>query len=133
MKLRYLAALAVTGAVLAFAGSAIAGRQSFPTTIIYSGSEPTGPGGTFVSSGHLSSPRPQCRALRLVKLVGHYPSGRTELLDLDLTSLNGAWATKADLTDTDRVRARVTKYTYGRRGNRKVCQPDSVGFPSPTQ
>ena len=81
----------------------------------------------------MRSPRFQCRALRLVKLIGHYPSGRTELLDLDLTSAGGAWATKADLTETDRVKARVAKYTYGRRGNRKVCQPDSVVFPTPTQ
>lgn len=133
MKIRYVAVLAVTGAVLMCAGIAMAGRQSFPTTITHDGSVPVGAGGTFVSSGHLTSPRFQCRVLRLVKLVGHYPSGRTELLDLDLTSAGGAWATKANLTETDRVRARVAKYRFGRRGNRKVCQPDSVVFPSPTQ
>jgi hypothetical protein len=115
------------------AGIAMAGRQSFPSTITHDGSVPVGGGGIFVSSGHVTSPRFQCRVLRLVKLVGHYPSGRTELLDLDLTSAGGAWATKADLTETDRVRARVAKYKFGRRGNRKVCQPDSVVFPSPTQ
>ena len=131
MKLRYLSVLAVTGVVLLCASSAMA-RRSFPTTINYDGSALVGTAGTFVSSGHLSSPRPQCRFLRFVKLIGHYPSGRTELLDLDFTSLFGAWATKADLTDTDRVIARVAKYTFGRKGHRKVCRPDSVGFPPPT-
>jgi hypothetical protein len=130
VKPKYLAVLAVTGAVLLCASSAMA-RRSFPTTINYDDSAPVGTGGTFVSSGHLSSPRIQCRALRVVKLIGHYPSGRTELLDIDFTSFNGAWATKADLTGTDHLTARVTKYKFGRKGHRKVCQPDSVGFPSP--
>ena len=76
MKLRYLAVLAATGAVLLFASSAIA-RTSFPTTITHDGSVALGAGGTFVDSGHVSSPRFQCRALRIVTLFGHYPSGRT--------------------------------------------------------
>jgi hypothetical protein len=129
VKLRNLAVLAVTGAVLLFASSAIA-RKSFPTTITHDGSVPLA-GGYFVESGHVSSPRFQCRSLRLVKLIGHYPSGRTELLDIDLTSARGAWATKADLTGTDRLRARVGKYTFRRHGHRKVCRADSVVFPAP--
>ncbi len=131
MKLRYLAALATTGAVLLFASSAVA-RTSFRTTITHDGSVALGAGGFYVDSGHLSSPRFQCRVLRLVKLIGHYPSGRTKLLDIDLTSFNGAWATKADLTGTDRLRARVAKSTFGRRGDRKVCRANSVVFPAPT-
>jgi len=131
VRFRHLAVLAVTGAVvLLFASSAMA-RRSFETTINYDGSAPVGTGGIFVSSGHLSSSRVQCRVLRLVKLVGHYPSGRTELLDIDFTSFRGAWATKADLTDTDHATARVAKYTFGRKGHRKVCRADSVTFPSP--
>jgi hypothetical protein len=129
VKLRYLAVLAATGAVLLFASSAIA-RTVFPTTITHDGSVPLA-GGYFVESGHLSSPRFQCRLLRVVKLVGHYPSGRTQLLDIDFTSARGAWATKADLTGTDHLTARVTKYKFGRRGHRKVCRPDSVVFPAP--
>ena len=132
MKLRYLAALATTGAVLLLASSAMA-RTSFRTTITHDGSVALGSGGGFfVDSGHLSSPRFQCRVLRLVKLIGHYPSGRTKLLDIDLTSFSGAWATKADLTGTDRLRARVAKSTFGRRGDRKVCRANSVVFPAPT-
>ncbi|MEK6272229.1 MAG: hypothetical protein AABM42_06235 [Actinomycetota bacterium] len=125
-----MAVLAATGAVLLFASSAIA-RTSFPTTITHDGSVPLGDGGTFVDSGHVTSPRFRCRALRIVTLTGHYPSGRTELLDIDLTSAGGAWATKADLTGTDRVRARARKYTFGRQGHRKVCRADSVVFPAP--
>jgi hypothetical protein len=130
VKLRYLAALATTCAVLLFASSAMA-RTSFPTTITHDGSVALGTGGTYLNSGHVSSPRLQCRVLRIVKLFGHYPSGRTELLDIDFTSFRGAWATKADLTGTDRLRARVTKYRFGRR-DRKVCRADSVVFPPPT-
>jgi hypothetical protein len=130
VKLRNLAVLVATGAVLLFAGSAIA-RTSFPTTITHDGSVALGAGGTFVDSGHVSAPRFQCRVLRVVKLIGHYPSGRRELLDIDLTSAGGAWATKADLTGTDRVKARVRKYTFGRRGHRKVCQADAVIFSAP--
>jgi hypothetical protein len=130
VKLRYLAVLAATGAVLLCASSAMA-RRSFPTTITHDTTVALGTGGIYVDSGHVSSPRFQCRLLRVVKLIGHYPSGRTQLLDIDLTSFRGAWATKADLTGTDRLRARVTKSKFGRRGHRKVCQADSVGFPAP--
>jgi hypothetical protein len=131
VKLRYFSVLAVTGVVLLCASSAMA-RRSFPTTINYDGSAPVGTGGTFVSSGHLSSPQFRCRSFRLVILFGHYPSGRTEPLDLDLTSVHGAWATKADLTGTDRVRATVARSTFRRHGKRKVCRSDSVVFPTPT-
>ena len=129
MKLRYLVVLAAMGAILVFASSAMA-RRVFPTTIIHDGSAAL-TGGYSVESGHLSTPRSQCRLLRLVKLIGHYPSGSTKVLDLDLTSFRGAWAMKADLTGTDHLTARVTKYKFGRRGHRKVCQADSVGFSPP--
>jgi hypothetical protein len=131
VKLRNLAVLAATGAVLLFASSAIA-RTSFPTTITHDGSVALGAGGTFVDSGHVTSPQFRCRSLRLVTLIGHYPSGRTELLDLDLTSAKGAWATKADLTGTDRVKARVRSSSFRRHGHRKVCQADTVVFPTPS-
>ena len=130
MKLRNLAVLAATGAVLLFASSAIA-RTSFPTTITHDGFVPLGDGGTFIDSGTVTSPRFRCRALRIVTLTGHYPSGRRKLLDIDVTSARGAWATKADLTGTDRVMARVRKSSFRRHGNRKVCQRDSVVFPTP--
>jgi hypothetical protein len=90
-----------------------------------------GAGGTYVDSGHVISPQFRCRYLRIVTLIGHYPSGRTKLLDADLTSLNGAWATKADLTGTDRVKARVRKSSFRRHGDRKVCRADTVVFPAP--
>jgi len=131
VKLRYLAVLAATGAALLFASSAMA-RRSFPTTITHDGSVALGAGGIYLDSGHVTSPQPRCRFLRLVTLIGHYPSGRTELLDLDLTSAGGAWATKADLTGTDRVKVRVRQSTFRRHGKRKVCRADTVVFPTPT-
>jgi hypothetical protein len=131
VKLRYLAVLAATGAVLLFASSAMA-RRSFPTTITHDGSVALGAGGTFVDSGHVSSPNHRCEFFRVVTLIGHYPSGRTKLLDIDLTSFfGGAWGTKADLTGTDRLQARARKSSFRRHGHRKVCQADAVVFPAP--
>ena len=124
MKLRYLAVLAVTGAVLLCASSAMA-RRSFPSTITHDGSVPVG-GGLVVSSGHVSSPQFRCRGFRAVTLIGHFPSGRTELLDIDITSALGAWGTKADFSGTDQLKARVRKSTFRRHGKRKVCRADSV-------
>jgi hypothetical protein len=131
VKLRYLAVLAVTGAVLLCASSAMA-RKSFPTTITHDGSVALGSGGIYLDSGHVSSPQFRCRFFRVVGLIGHYPSGRTEALDLGFTSIRGAWATKADLTGTDRVRATVARSTFRRHGKRKVCRADYVTFPTPT-
>jgi hypothetical protein len=132
VKLRYLAVLATTGAVLLFANSAMA-RRSFPTTITHENSTPLGTEGTFVDSGHVSSPNHRCESFRVVTLIGHYPSGRTELLDIDLTSFfGGAWGTKADLTGTDRVKARARKSSFRRHGHRKVCQADTVVFQAPS-
>ena len=130
MKLRYLAALATTGAVLLFASSAMA-RKSFPSTITHDGSVALGTGGIYVDSGHVTSPQFRCRDLRFFALIGHYPSGRTEVLDIGLTSIMGAWATKADLTGTDRLRATVARSTFRKHGKRKICRSDSVVFPSP--
>jgi hypothetical protein len=131
VKLRYLAVFAATGIVLFCASSALA-RRSFPTTITHDGSVALGTGGTFVDSGHVSSPNPRCEPFRVVTLIGRYPSGRTKLLDIDLTSfLGGAWATRADLTGTDLLKARVRRSSFRRHGHRKVCRADSVAFPAP--
>ena len=131
MKLRYLAVLAAMGVVLLCASSALA-RRSFPTTITHDGSVALGTEGIYLDSGNVSSPNHRCEFFRVVTLIGHYPSGRTKLLDIDLTSfLGGAWATKADLTGTDRLKARVRRSTFRRHGHRKVCQADTVVFPAP--
>jgi hypothetical protein len=113
------------------ASSALA-RRSFPTTITHEASTPVGVDGTFVDSGYVSSPNHRCEFFRVVTLIGHYPSGREKLLDIDLTSfLGGAWATRADLTGTDLLKARVRRSSFRRHGHRKVCRADSVAFPPP--
>ena len=129
MKLRYLAVLAATGAVLLCASSAIA--RSFPTAITHDGSVALGATGTFVDSCRVKSRKGRCRILRLVKLVGHYPNGTTQLLDIDFTSLEGAWGTKANLTGVDHAKAVATRFAFGRHGHRKVCRPASVVFSVP--
>ena len=126
MKLRYLAVLAVTGAVLLCASSATA--RSFPTTITHDGSVALGATGTYLDSGRVKSSKGACRSLRLVKLVGYYPNGTKKLLDVDISSLLGAWGTKADLTGVERAKAVATRFKFGRHGHRKVCRSASVSF-----
>jgi hypothetical protein len=126
MKLTYLALLAATAAVLVCASSAMA--RSFPTTITHDGSVALGTTGISVDSGRVRSPKPFCQLFRIVKLVGHYPGGTTKLLDVDFTSVKGAWGTKADLTGADRVTARATRFAFRRHGHRKVCLADAVSF-----
>jgi hypothetical protein len=126
MKLTYFALLAATAAVLVCASSAMA--RSFPTTITHDGSVALGTTGISVDSGRVRSPKPFCQLFRIVKLVGHYPGGTTKLLDVDFTSVKGAWGTKADLTGADRVTARATRFAFRRHGHRKVCLADAVSF-----
>jgi hypothetical protein len=127
MKLRYLAMLAATGALLLGADSAIA--RSFPTTITYDGSAPVGGGNTVIDSGHVSSPKRFCTYFRSVTLIGHYPNDTKKPLDFDLTSFRGAWATKASHAGADRVRVHVDKQSFRRHGHRKVCRAASVAIP----
>ena len=87
----------------------VAHVRGVETSISHDGSVPLG-GGKFLISGHLDSHRGVCEHYRLVKLVAHYPSGRTRVLDFDLTSFEGgAWAMRANLTGADRLKAKVLR------------------------
>jgi hypothetical protein len=124
MKFRSLVALAlaVSVALLLLASSAIA-RSSFPSAITHVGSESVG-GGKFLDSGRVTSPKGACTRLRVVKLVGQRQSGATELLDFDVTSFSGTWATTAPHAPFGKVTATAVKERLSH--GRIVCKPASV-------
>ncbi len=118
-------------AVVGILGVATASaRTSFPTKITHDGSV-TLPGGETIVSGHVTSSYRLCSLLRAMKLIGHYPDGSAQLLDAALTSIRGAWATKADLSGADRVKAVVTKSAFRIHHRRKVCEPAAVVWALP--
>ncbi len=84
-------------------------------------------GAKALIGGQVISHREVCQINRLVKLTAHYPSGRTQLLDLDITSDGGAWSMKADISGADRLKAKVTREARRRPNNIAV----SGGRPRP--
>ena len=117
--------LLVAGAVLMLGVGAASARTSYPSEITRESSVEL-PGGKTLASGEVTSPYRLCSVLRGVKLIGHYPDGSTELLDVGLTSINGAWATKADLSGADRVKAVALRSAFRVHHRRKVCDRAAV-------
>jgi hypothetical protein len=109
--------------VLLWAGTA--SGTTYSTTITHDGSA-TLTGGSTVDSGHVKSSGRLCSLFRTVKLFAHYPDGSTQLLDIDLTSVRGAWATKADLDGADRVKAKAIRESFRVHHHRKVCKAAAV-------
>ncbi|MGH2963964.1 MAG: hypothetical protein ACRDMH_01100 [Solirubrobacterales bacterium] len=104
---RWIVAL-LTGLVLLLGVTSAVGRSPAPTTITYESTVDLGDGKSLLS-GQVTSHREICQFFRIVKLKAHYPNGRTQLLDDDISSAGGAWAMKADLSGADRLKAKVTK------------------------
>jgi hypothetical protein len=121
MKLRSLVVLVATGAVLVAASSASA-RTSFSSTITHTGSESAG-GGKFIDSGQVTSAKSACERLRGVKLIGQL-NGTSGLVDIDITSFNGAWAARVPHAPFTKITAVAVKERF--HHGRVVCQPASV-------
>ncbi|MGH2925539.1 MAG: hypothetical protein ACRDK1_06135 [Solirubrobacterales bacterium] len=81
--------------------------KHYAATITHDASTDLGDG-TFLVAGHIES-RARCMFLRVVTLRAHYLNGHHRLLDIIFTGFSGAWASKADLTGVDRVKATVRK------------------------
>jgi hypothetical protein len=126
---RWIVMLLAAVAALAVGVGAAGARPSYPTTITRDGSVSL-PGGRTLDSGHLTSTRGLCIHLagRAVKLIGVFPDGTARLLDLSLTSANGAWATKADYRRAVRVKAKVLRIHLRLRGRRLVCRRAVVSW-----
>ena len=109
-----LVTVGVIGAsALATASAHSSKPRHVPTSITHDGAVRLSDGPS-VMSGHVSSHPGICRTFRLVKVTAHYPSGKTRLLDVDVTSDGGAWAVKGDITGVDRLKAKVVKQTLAR-------------------
>ena len=121
-----LAGAAVCAAMLIAPSGAMAGAKHIPVTIYFDGTASAGDG-TTIFSGHVKSRNITCR-IALVELISN-PFG---LLDEDLASFNGAWAMRADDTavaGSTTLGVKATKFRFGRRHHRKVCDPDTVDIP----
>ena len=70
-------------------------------------------------TGDLDS-KSKCVGARTVGLYKQTSSG-FKLMDIDLSSFNGAWATRADLTGTPDLAIKVQRERRGHRG-RVVCK-----------
>jgi hypothetical protein len=84
--------------------------------------------GQSVISGHLRT-RLVCRRGREVRLKTFGPDGITSHPDADLTSINGAWAVKANIDGVSLLKATVTRRNNGvhRDINRRtICEAASV-------
>ncbi len=117
--------LVVAGAALTLGVGVASARTSYPSEITHEDSVAL-PGGKTLVSGQVTSPSRLCSALRGVKLIAHYPDGSNELLDIDLSSVGGAWAAKADLTGADRLKAVAVRSAFRVHHRRKVCNRAAV-------
>ena len=123
MKKWFLAITVVLATMLIAPGSALAGATHIPTNVIFDGEADAGDG-TTVYSGHVESPNRRCAIGAFMGLVAD-----DEFVDLDFTSFNGAWAMKTDPTGVSTLEARVQRFRFGRKGHRKICDPDAVAIP----
>jgi hypothetical protein len=121
----------LVAAVVLTVGVGVAAGRSAGTTITHDDTVALD-GGESLVSGHVESSRGVCRLLRLVKFSAHYPGGKVQLLDLSLTSANGAWAAKADLTGADRLTAKATAVRGKKRRHhhhrRLICKSATVSW-----
>jgi hypothetical protein len=110
-----LAAILIVGAAVAFAA------KRYTTKIVYLGN-----GGSSISDvtiyGDLNS-NAKCVGARSVGLFKKTAQGY-KLIDADLSSFNGAWALRADLTGTPDLAIQVTKEK--RKHGDIVCKPAAI-------
>ena len=110
-----LAATLVVGVSAAFAA------KTYTTHIVFLGNDgPSLQDQTLF--GDLNTNR-KCRSARLMGLFKQTSNGLKEL-DLDFTSLHGAWALRADLTGTPDLTIKATREK--RKHGRVVCKPAKI-------
>ena len=128
---------ALAGSFVLVVGASVAlAAQHFATHIVVEGrSTSSSPGSfDFAASGHLESAKRRCIRGRTVKL--QFKSGdNTRVVDVDRSSLNGAWAVRAHSSSApDHEFVAVASKRFGRPHHRKVCRPareEILFFPGP--
>lgn len=122
MKRKGILVLMLAAAATLAVGVAVASAaRSFATHIVFLGnSGPSIEDQTFY--GDLNT-RPKCRGARLVGLFEQTPNG-SRLRDVDLSSFNGAWALRTDLTGSPDLTVHVKREK--RNHGRVVCKSASI-------
>jgi hypothetical protein len=122
LKRKGILALALAAAATLAVGVAVAfAAKSYSTHIVFLGNNgPTANDQTFF--GDLNS-SPKCRGARLVGLFKQTSKG-SRLLDVDLSSLNGAWALRADVTGLPDLTVHVKREKRSR--GRVVCKAATI-------
>jgi len=117
-----LVVLALAATMLVAVSSAFAAR-SFTTHIAFLGnSGPSAQDQTF--TGDLNT-NAKCRGARKVGLFKETSSG-FRLVDIDLSSFNGAWALRTDVTGSPNLLVRVAREKRSR--GRVVCKPAKLSL-----
>jgi hypothetical protein len=113
-----LIAMLAIGVGVAFAA------HKYRTKIVFlgnSGPTPTSSDQTFY--GDLKSPSSKCLGARKMGLFKKTKTGDYKLLDVDLSSYNGAWALRADINGKPELAITVQKVK--RNHGKVVCGPDT--------
>jgi hypothetical protein len=111
-----LVAMLAVGVGVAFAA------KSYSTKIVFMGQSGTIDDLTLF--GDLNSNKSKCLTARTVGLFKKTTSGDYKLVDVDLSSFNGAWAVRGDLTGQPDLAIKVKRAT---RNHRKiVCKPNTI-------
>jgi hypothetical protein len=114
--------LALAATMVVGVSSASAAR-SFTTHIVFLGnSGQTAQDQTF--AGNLNT-NPKCRAARQVGLFKETSRG-FKLVDIDLSSFNGAWALRTDVTGSPNLLVAVRREKRSR--GRVVCKPAKLSL-----
>jgi hypothetical protein len=115
-----LVVLALAATMLVGVSSAFAAKR-YTTHILFLGNNgPSLEDQTLF--GDLNA-NPKCRDARQLRLFKK-TSSRLKLLDVDLSSRNGAWALRADLTGTPDLVVQVTRDKRSR--GRVICKPAAL-------
>jgi hypothetical protein len=125
-----LVALAIAATLVVGVSSAFAAKK-YTTKIVYLGNNSTSVKDVTLY-GDLNTNR-KCRSGREVGLFKQTKRG-FKLLDVDLSSFNGAWALRADLTGLPELAIKVTreKRNHGKvlcRGRTVGVSPGSPNYP----
>ena len=119
MRRKGILALAVVASLALGVGVASAATK-YLTKIVFLGTE--GPPSDLTLFGNLDTKR-KCRAAREMGLFKQTSNGY-KLVDVDLSSFNGAWALRGDLTGLPDIAIKVKRAT--RKHGNVVCKPDTI-------
>jgi hypothetical protein len=120
LRRKGILALALVAMLTVGVGVALAAK-SYSTKIVFLGNDGSGSDQTFF--GDLKTNR-KCLAAREMGLFKKTSSGDYKLLDVDLSSFNGAWAMRAELSGTPDLAVKVKRDK--RNHGSVVCKADTL-------